>query len=435
MTVFWIVAACLIVAALLFVIPPLFRNETSAELDRREVNISIYKNQLAELEEDLAAGDVTQEQYDKSRQEIERRLLEDASVAEAGQAKSSKGLSTVSSVIVALAIPALAIAVYFKVGNPDALDPEKYAQSMAQQQSPHGSGDMSSAEMQAQIEMMVGRLAQKLQDDPSDIQGWVMLGRSMTVLGRYDEAVKAYESAIQLTGDDPNVLADYADAIAMANGESLEGKPMELLLHALEIDPNNQKALWLGGTGLFERGDFEGAIRYWSHLKDLLPAGSEDMDAMTANIEEAKRYRERQLKGEFGDAPATAQLPVADESKAQASASVASVSGRVTLSDGLKDKASPDDVLFIYARAASGPPMPLAIIRTTVAELPKEFTLDQSMAMMPAMSLAKFDKVIVGARISKTGNAMPQSGDLQGITDVIAVGSKDLDIVIDSQVP
>lgn len=431
MTVFWIVAACLVLAALLFVVPPMFRRESSEELGRREVNISIYKNQLSELEEDLAAGDVTQEHYDKSRQEIERRLLEDAAIADKA-ARSSKGLSTVSAVVVSLAVPAVAIGLYMDIGNIDAIDPANRAQPSMAAQSPHGDADMSNSDMQAQIEMMVGRLAQRLQDDPSDIEGWVMLGRSMTVLGRYNEAVQAYENALQIVGEDANVLADYADAVAMASGESLEGKPMELLQRALELDPNNQKALWLGGTGLFESGDFEGAINYWSRLKDLLPAGSDDIEVMRANIAEAESYRQRQLAGEFGEVPSSgANLPAAETAPAVASR----VTGRVSISAELFDQAAADDILFVYARAAQGPAMPLAIVRATAAELPLEFSLDESMAMMPNMSLASFDQVIVGARISKTGNAMPQSGDLQGMTDVIAVGTEGLDIVINSQVP
>ncbi len=431
MTVFWLVAACLLGAALLFVVPPLFlRKESATEVERKAANISIYKNQLQELEIDLEAGDVSQEQYDKSRSEIERRLLEDAAVANQGAAKSSKGLSIATAVIAVVLVPVVALTMYSSLGNPDAMNPQMVAQPAA---SPHG----DETNMENQIEMMVSRLAQRLQENPQDIEGWVMLGRSMSALGRYNEAVMAYENAIQFAGEDANVLADYADAIAMAGGESLEGRPMELLQKALSIDPNNQKALWLAGTGLFERGDFSGAIDYWARLLRQLPADSKDADVMRANIAEAESYRQRQLAGEFGTVPSQQDFPEAQvaSDNQTAMAAPARVAGRVSMAADLMDKVEAGDTLFVFARAVNGPPMPLAIVRAQASELPLEFNLDESMAMMPNMSLAKFSQVVVGARISKTGNAMPQSGDLQGIVDAVAVGSEGLEIVIDTIVP
>ena len=429
MTMFWVVVGCLIGAALLFIVPPLFRRKAKADIERAALNVSIYKNQLQELDDDLAAGDISQEHYAKSREEIERRLLEDTAIAESSATETGKGLNTATALVAVLAVPLAAVMLYLNLGNPAAMDPQKVAQAA----SPHG----DQANMAAQIEMMVGRLAQRLQENPSDIEGWVMLGRSLSVLGRYDEAVIAYENAVKFVKDDATLLADYADAIAMAGGESLEGKPMELLQQALSIDPNNQKALWLAGTGMFERGDFTGAIEYWSRLVNLLPPDSEDVGVMRANIAEAESYRKRQLAGEFGPAPTQQPLPEtqpATENKT-AKATPAHITGRVSLAAGLKDKANAADTLFVYARAVSGPPMPLAIVRAKASELPLEFSLDESMAMMPNMSLANFNQVVVGARISKTGNALPQSGDLQGMTNAVAVGTDGLEIVIDTIVP
>jgi len=427
MMVFWVVAASLLAAALLFVVPPLFlRKKNAAEIERRSVNISIYKNQLEELDMDLAAGDIGQEQFDKSQQEIERRLLEDVSAAEQAAGKSGRGLSIATAVIAVVAVPLAAVLLYGKLGNPDAINPQvQMAQSAT---SPHG--DESNIEQQ--IEMMVSQLAQRLQENPQDLEGWVMLGRSMSVLGRYEEAMMAYERAVQFAGDDASVLTDYADSIAMATGESLEGRPMELLLKALSIDPNNQKALWLVGTGLFERGDFAGAIEHWGHLRDMLPPDSEDIEVMHANIAEAESYRKRQLAGEFGQVPAQQAMA---EKVAVAKVAAARVTGRVSIASELAGKFAAGDTLFVFARAVNGPPMPLAIVRAQASELPLEFSLDESMAMMPNMSLAKFSEVVIGARISKTGNAMPQSGDLQGATAAVAVGSEGLEIVIDSVVP
>jgi len=428
MTVFWVVAASLLGAALLFVVPPLFlRKKNAADIERRTVNITIYKNQLEELDTDLTAGDISQEQFDKSRQEIERRLLEDTTAVEKVVGKLGRRVSTATAVVAVVAVPLMAVLLYGKLGNPEAINPQV---RMAQpESSPHG----DETDMAQQIEMMVSQLSQRLQENPQDIEGWVMLGRSMSVLGRYDEAMMAYERAVQFAGDDASVLTDYADAIAMATGESLEGRPMELLLQALSIDPNNQKALWLAGTGLFERGDFAGAIEHWSHLRDMLPPGSEDIEVMHANIAEAESYRQRQLAGEFGQAPA--QQTFVEAAAATNVAVAARVTGRVSISTALAGKFAAGDTLFVFARAVNGPPMPLAIIRAQADELPLEFSLDESMAMMPSMSMANYSQVVIGARISKTGNAMPQSGDLQGATAAVAVGSEGLEIVIDTVVP
>lgn len=433
MTLFWVVIGGLTAIALLFVILPLLlrRRAEASRLARSEVNISIYRNQLTELETDLQSGDVDQEQYDKSRQEIDRRLLEDTAGVEVGAASESRRLSSATAVVVGLVVPVVAVGLYFKLGNLDALQPEKASMAAA---APHG----DPANMAAQVEMMVGKLADKLQQDPSNVEGWVMLGRSYSVLNRYPEAVDAYKKAIQLAGEDPQLLADYADAIAMAAGESLEGEPMQWLEKSLKLDPNNQKALWLMGTAMFERGDFAAAIVYWEHLQKMLPPDSQDTQAMQANIDEARSYQQRQAKGEFGQAKPSAASTAAEQltkAAAPAAAGGARISGTVSLNRELLAKAAPTDTLFVFARAVSGPPMPLAVVRAQVKDLPLKFTLDESMAMMPNMSLAKFSEVVVGARISKSGNAMPQSGDLLGQKSPVKVGSTDLAIAIDSVVP
>ncbi len=437
MSVFMIVATCLVVAALLFVIPPLFRRDEGEELERREVNISIYKNQMIELDEDLAAGDITQEHYDKSRQEIERRLLEDASVAEAGKATTNKNISIASALVVLIAVPVASSILYSDLGNQAALNPENHKQpTMAGGNSPHG----DTANMAAQIEAMVAGLAQRLEQNPEDIEGWVMLARSFSVLGRYQEAAQAYEKSIQFVGDNPDILSDYADAMAMANGGSLEGKPMTLLQRAVGIDPNHQKAFWLLGTGLFERGDFVGAIEHWEHLKNLLPADSEDAAAIRDSISEAGNYLKRQQNGEFGPAPKATTL--ADTMSGAGSAAIAAitakpavkakVSGVVTVDAALAGKFSPDDTLFVFAKAVNGPPMPLAIVKAKAADLPLEFSLDESMAMMPSMSMAKYREVSIGARIAKGGDAIAKAGDLEGEIPVVAVGSEGLELHINS---
>ena len=432
MTLFWVVAACLLGAALMFVIPPLLlQRKTAAMLERSRINIAIYKNQLIELEEDLVAGDVDQAHYDKGRQEIERRLLEDTAMVEQAAVNSGKTLNVATTAVLVLAMPLAAVSLYLQLGSPAAIDPATHV-AQPTNSAPHG---QSEAEMQAQIEGMVGKLAQRLQENPSDIEGWVMLGRSFSVLGRYDDAVAAYQKSMQFVGEDATLLADYADAMAMANGGNLAGEPTGLLEKALKIEPQNQKVLWLLGTAHFEQGDFVAAVALWKRLEQLIPAGSEDAQAMAANIAEAESYRKRQLSGEFGAIPA-ASVAVESTAVAPVKAVAAQVSGTVTLSPALAAKVAPGDTLFVFAKAVSGPPMPLAIIRTQAGSLPLVFTLDESQAMVPNMSLAKFDQVLVGARISKSGDAIAASGDLQGSSKgPVAVGTTGLTIQIDTVVP
>ncbi len=431
MTVFWIVAACLVAAGLLFIIPPLFSRQQATEVQRAALNVSIYKNQLQELEVDRANGDLTEEYYTRAREEIERRLLEDTAVADSEAKAPAKALNVSTAVIVTLAVPVFAVGLYNYLGTPAAVNPAYVEQAVAQ--SPHGGNE---AEMAMQIEQMVQGLYERLQADPSDIEGWVMLGRSFSVLGRYDEAVLAYERATQFVGDEPNVLADYADALAMATGGSLEGKPMAMLDRALVSDPNHQKALWLMATALFERGDFTGSLSYWEHLMTLYPQGSDERGQIMGAIQEARKYKERQDAGEFGAVPPPKMYGEGVTiSENTAPAAGRTISGLLKLDASLADKVAPTDIVYVFAKAVSGPPMPLAILKTQASELPLTFTLDESMAMMPNMSLARFDEVLVSARISKTGDAIAQSGDLQGDAGAIKVGRADVEIVINSVVP
>jgi len=438
MTVFWIIVAALVAASLLFVIPPMFqRRENAEEVDRKAVNVAIYKNQLVELSNELHSGEIGEEQYALTKAEIERRLLEDAEknsqvMADLSDDREHSGLSKITAVFVVIAIPLLTFGMYSKVGSLEGLDPS--AAVMVEEDSPHGGEN----DMAMQIEKMVGQLSERLQKDPTDIEGWVMLGRSLNVLGRYDQAVEAFSRAEQFAGEDPDVLADYADALAMASGtESLDGEPLRLLKQAVTLDPFHQKSLWLLGTAMFEKGDFRAAIDYWTRLQNQLQPGSEDSNVMRANIQEAHKYQARKERGEFGEYdPAAESIPQSDMAVEQAESSASyTITGSVKLAAELAANVAPDDTLFVFARAVSGPPMPLAIIRTQVKDLPMEFSLDETMAMMPTMSLAKFSEVVVGARISKTGDAIPQSGDMQVLSDAVSVGAEGVNLVIDSIVP
>lgn len=398
MTGFAIAAAVLAVVALGFVLRPLFARKFRG-VSRREANIAIYKDQLRSLDADLAAGKLAREDYERARMEIEARLLEDVS---AGEAALAARPGRASLIVVGVAVPLLAVAVYFATGTPEAMSPEKEIPDAAQ------------------IEGMVARLAAKMREHPEDAEGWKMLGRSYTVLGRYPQAVEAYAKAAQRAPRDSELLADFADALAMVHGQSLQGEPERLVERALAIDPHNLKALALAGTAAYERKDYAKAAQVWGRMLPLVPEGSDDARAIAQNVEEA-----RTLAG-IG-APAKAQ----QKSPPKAAGGVRGV---VQLAPALKAQVQPDDTLFVFARASEGPPMPLAVQRAKARDLPLQFHLDDSMAMAQGLAVSAFPRIVVTARISRSGTATPQSGDLQGASAPVANDARGITVTIDSVV-
>lgn len=417
MTLFWIVAGLLVLTALAFIVLPLWRRRSVQTVDRTQVNLSVYRDQLDELEADFRNGTIAEDQYEQGKQELERRLLDDVNVQQAPPAAETAagGASKVTMGFVAVIVPVLAIGLYLHLGQPEALNPEAL---VAQPEEGMGPGHSVTPQM---IEGMVEKLVAKLEKEPNDPEGWRILGKSMFVLERFPEAAFAFQQAAQLTPNDADVFADLGDALAMANGGSLEGKPMEAIQRALELNPNHEKALWIAGTAAYNDGNFQEALRIWKHLLETLPPGSPDAQSLQGSIAEA----EAQLTGK----------PAADSPQPVAAAGGGKITGVVKLGPQLAGKIEPGDTVFVFARAVDGPRMPLAIVRASAGDLPMQFTLDDSMSMMPGMSLSGFSEVVVGARISKTGNAMPQSGDLEGLRSPVKVGTENVEIVIDKVVP
>jgi cytochrome c-type biogenesis protein CcmH len=391
MTTFWIVAAVLAAAALVFVLRPLLWPRRRDSVSRSAVNVSVYRDQLRELAADLAAGTLAQADYDRARREIEARLLEDVPEEKRGQepfpTTQSSGKRFLTPFLL-VATPILAVGVYFAIGNPGAID----------------------SPMQ-NLDTMVERLALRLRERPDDVEGWRLLGRSYSAMQRYGDAADALARAAKAAPRNPDVLADLADMLAMVHGRTLQGEPEKLVLRALELDPNHLKALALAGTAAYERKDFAAAAAYWQRMLPHLEPGSEDHRSVQSNVDEA-----RSLAG-VPAAPARA------------------VKGTVSLAPKLKASASPDDTVFIFARAADGPPTPLAVLRRQVRDLPVAFALDDSMAMAPALKLSLFEKVIVTARVSKAGSVQAKPGDLQGASKPVANDATGVNVVIDSLVP
>jgi len=380
--------------------------------------IDSLKQKLAQLKQLNASGILDDAKFEQGKAALERQILDlvlGAAPLAAGKAAVAPAKPPVLLLAgLTVAIVVIAAAGYLWKGIP------------AQQQGEAEQPQMTSADGKAaphstnaeQIVAMTEKLAERLKDKPDDVEGWSMLARSYSVLGRHADALKAYEKALSLRKDDATLMADYADSLAVNNDSNLDGEPMKLVERALKIDPKNLKALYLAGTYDFNKKDYKGAVKMWEKLAESGPPGNVFVNQVQPAIAEA-----RSLAG----MPAAAQ-PL--DSAPAAVVTGASVSGTVTLSAALVKQAQPEDTVFVFARASEGSRMPLAILRKQVKDLPIRFNLNDSMAMSPATALSSQSKVIVGARISKSGNAMPQPGDLSGQTAAVSVGASDLKIEI-----
>jgi cytochrome c-type biogenesis protein CcmH len=388
MTLFWLAGAALAAAVLVLVLRPLFLRK-SGSVSRRDANIAILRDQLRELDADLRSGLLAQADYERARRELEARALQDAAPDAAPAARGGRGMAWV----IGASVPLAALGVYLATGNPGAIAPQPDEHAVTAQQ----------------LEGMVGRLAARLRDNPEDAEGWKLLGRSYSVLGRFPEAADAYAKAAARAPRDAQLLADFADVLAMARGNDLLGEPEKLIARALEIDPSNLKALALDGTAAFARKDYARAAAQWEKMLPLVPPDSEDARAIRTNVQEA-----RALAG-------------TQEVKRE-------LKGKVMLSAKIKAHAAPDDTVFIFARAAQGPAMPLAVKRVKVRELPAAFALDDSMAMAPGMSLSAHPRVVVVARVSRSGGPAAQPGDLQGMSAPVANDAGNVTVVIDTVV-
>jgi cytochrome c-type biogenesis protein CcmH len=268
----------------------------------------------------------------------------------------------------------------------------------------------------SQVERGIERVRESLQREPNDAAGWAMLAHSYAMLGRFDEANPAYAKLLALRPDDAQVHADAAEAQAAARGGSLKGEPAALLARALKLDPVNLKALALSGREAFERRQYPEAVARWER-------------ALQATQDAAGR---RQF--ELNIAEARALGAPGSQVAASAPAGLNFVAGRVTVSEALKARIGADDTLFIFARPADGSRMPVAFLRRRASELPLDFALDDSLAMVPQSRISQQTQVLVGVRVSKRGDAIAVAGDLQGQLGPVAVGTTGLRLEINDVV-
>lgn len=425
-TTFIIIAVVFCLIAMAAVAVPLWfggRVKAEDEDHRRETILAILRQQAADLEKEREAGRVDIDEYEESRAELERRVIEETTrqseQAEGGQSRVAKILAGVCAVT----IPCLAVFFYVMLGRFDVMDPQ-FLRAVEQEQKMVGGH--SQADMMKSIEKLQARV-KEMPDDPN---GWYMLANSYASLGNWDDAYKALKEVNRLVPSNADIVADMADMLAASSGKQITGEVVELLEHALELDPNQWKALALLAINAWDGQQFLKAADYWERLVAVVPPDYPDLDSIKRNIGEARR-----LAGVANPnaAPGVEGFQGGEAVPTVKAAPAAHVSGSVKLSDEIKAKVKPDDAVFIYARPVTGSKMPVAFVRVTVKELPYNFNLTSDMTVaMGSATLADAGEVVVGARISPSGNFMPQKGDFEGeLADPVKVGAEGLAVTID----
>jgi len=388
------------------------------------------RGRLQQLKSLHDAGRIDATTFDAERRAIEQEIGAHLLDSPAATPRPRPSTRMVAGVVVA--IVGLAVAGYVATGSPGLIAgaaPSTHASAGA----PDAAGS-DAASGREQIAAMVDKLAARMKDRPDDVEGWAMLARSYTVLGRYAEAVPAYARATELQPQNASLLADYADAVAATRRTANNPESIALIDRALAVDPGHPKALALAGTVDYDRGDYARAISRWQAILERVPAESDFGQQIAGSIADAR--------GRLGAAAPPATTPArpsptasapAGAGPAPATASLAApgVSGTVTLDPALAAKAAPGDTVFVFARAAGGGRMPLAVQKARVADLPLRFRLDDSMAMAPGMTVSSAKQVVVAARISKSGQATPSAGDLSGESGPVATDARDVAVRID----
>jgi cytochrome c-type biogenesis protein CcmH len=415
MMLFWLAGAAMIAAALAFVIPPLVRPAVTSSPSREQANVNIYHERRRELDLLEEAGTLDAEQATQARDELDRELLTQTGESSIASSSVSPTARPVTAIILAVILPAFAIAIYLQVGTPRVLL-EGGQDAAAEGASPNGE--------QLSIEAMVARLEGRLREQPDDARGWLMLGRSYAVMNQHEQARDALAKAIRLAPDDAETMVTYADTLTRLNGGSLDGEAIDLVNRALAMSPNNPRALWLAGIHALNQGIPSRALGYWQKLLDVgqLDAASQTQvaDAMAS----VRAAVEREQTAGSSAAPANAEV-----------AGDAEVRINVTLSPELQSRITGNETVFVFARASNGPPMPLAVERLTVSQLPITVVLKDSKSMAPEFTLSRFETVVVTARISRAGTPRAAPGDMQGISSELDTRSDEaVNLVIDQVV-
>jgi cytochrome c-type biogenesis protein CcmH len=417
MTLFIICAAAITLISVLILIRPMLKPKGTVSYERHAQNIHFAKERMVELEEQLKNASISAEEYEALKFEIESNLALDIDIDVDVDKPTNKDFNTSESngVIIALLaciIPFSALILYQITGTPKALS---FPQDSTQRSVPVNSSSETKAapEMPADIETMVSALEERMKNSPEDLQGWTMLARSYASMGRYADAIRANEHILKVGGENADILTALADSTALELGGRLAGKPMELVNRALRLNGQHPHALWLAGLGAAQIGKLDDAKRHWNDLLPLLanqPGQQEELrDVMR------KTFGTDNTATSSPELASQQPLPSSTNTTDDKLAATASVSVYVTIDQNLLAQSSPSDLVFVFARAQSGPPAPLAVKRITVADLPVRINLSDADSMIPQFKLSMFDEVSISARVAKSGNPVAQPGDFQSI--------------------
>ena len=441
MFLFWSIASLLVASTLAVLLWPLLRTRPVAVApDDDDAAIAVYRDQKRALDAELAAGSISTSERDATLADLARRVSEDVTTRASTRVPSSQNAESTAApvrkrawplaVALLLLVPGASFVIYQRLGNP-------VAATVATTLSAGAGHELS----ERQIAAMVDSLAQRLKQHPQDVEGWVLLAHSYQALERFAESADAYAHADALTPNNASLLTDYADTLAMAQGRRLAGAPAALIQRALAIEPKNKKALALAATVALEARELDLSIAYWRRLAAELPPGSDEARQVADVIAEVDAARREGTTGSAGPSKRAATEPPASapstpsKPRGTTPAAGSAIAGRVDLNVALASKVALNDTVFIFARASEGPRMPLAVLRIPAKELPRDFSLDDSMSMAPGIKLSAAPSIIVEARISRSGNALPQSGDLFGRSGPLKPGATGVHITIDQIVP
>jgi cytochrome c-type biogenesis protein CcmH len=391
---FFIPAFLLLAIVLVLLLKPFLFNSGSESTSRRQMNAAIYQEELEKLSAEQAVGRIDAQEYEISHAEMRQRLFQDAEVEDDKAVMGSRKKVIIGLI---LFIVLLSSVLYLALGD-------VFRVAQKNEQKPM---------TQAGVEQMVADFALKMEKDPDNLKGWAMLARSYRILGRNEYAAKAYARAGNFINDDPELLAEYADVLVGATNGSFKGKPLQLIQQALKLDPNNLLALWLSGTAAYTSRNYSSAVETWGRLAKLLPPNSDEARAIATSIEDARS------KGGFAKSP-------------EVSGKI--ISGQIDLSPELKSKLKPGDMLMVIARQP-GERMPVAVLKVPITKFPFSFVLDDSLAMNPNMRISQLSEVSIEVRISKTGMAKAEPGDLMSAAQTVKLGSSKVSILVNQVYP
>ena len=433
MLLFWVLATLIILAALLLLVPALMRDGASARDVPDDVNIALYRERLAELDRERDRGEVGAERYAALRQDLERGLLADVAGHEEPRAVTHRP-SYRMAMAIAVVVPVCGLGLYLWLGSPHGIGPQ-----------PMSASPEAGAQTAASVEAMVASLAARLDEDPADAEGWLLLARSQVVLERFDAALAAFERAHGLLGDDPSLLTDWAEAEAGSAGNRFPASALDRLDRALERDPDHEKALWLGGFAAAQNRRVDIAVDRWERLLALQSPESREASIVTEMLAQVRGAQSTPPDTGTGPAVPTATTGATTGTKTGTAtgsaggdepAGGARIVVEVSLAPDLAVELGASEPVFVFARTPSGTGPPVAVARTIVGALPSTIALDESNAMIPSLSLATVEQVLVTARVARSGTANRTSGDVEGTAGPVAVAaSAPVSIVISEIVP